>query len=61
MIGEDGLATERVSYFDSMPIVLAAPTRPRGWPAFLRSRSLSAARRAQSSRPTWRRIPTESE
>jgi len=38
VIGEDGLATERVSYFDSMPIALAALTRPRGWPAFLRSR-----------------------
>jgi hypothetical protein len=38
VVGDDGLATERVSYFDSMPIVLAAATRPRGWPAFLRSR-----------------------
>jgi hypothetical protein len=38
VIGEDGLATERVSYFDSLPIALAALTRPRGWPAFLRSR-----------------------
>jgi len=38
VIGGDGLATERVSYFDSMPIVLAALTRPCGWPAFLRSR-----------------------
>ncbi len=38
VIGEDGLATERVNYFDSMPVVLAAATRPRAWPAFLRSR-----------------------
>jgi hypothetical protein len=38
VIGEDGLATERVSYFDSMPILLAALTRPRGWLALLRSR-----------------------
>ena len=38
VIGEDGLASERVSYFDSMPIALAALTRPRGWPAFMRSR-----------------------
>lgn len=38
VIGEDGLASERVSYFDSMPIILAALTRPRSWPAFLRSR-----------------------
>jgi hypothetical protein len=38
VLGEDGLATERVTYFDSMPIALAAATRPRAWPAFLRSR-----------------------
>jgi SnoaL-like protein len=38
VIGEDGLAIERVSYFDSMPIAFAALTRPRGWPAFLRGR-----------------------
>lgn len=38
VIGDDGLANERVSYFDSMPIALAALTRPRGWPAFLRTR-----------------------
>lgn len=38
VLGEDGLATERVSYFDSLPIALAAAGRPRAWPAFLRSR-----------------------
>jgi hypothetical protein len=38
VLGEDGLATERVSYFDSGPIVLAAAGRPRTWPGFLRSR-----------------------
>ena len=38
VIGEDGLATERVSYFDSGPIVRAAAGRPRAWPGFLRSR-----------------------
>lgn len=38
VLGEDGLATERVSYFDSMPIALTAARRPRAWPAFLRSR-----------------------
>jgi hypothetical protein len=38
ILGEDGLATERVSYFDSLPIALAAVRRPRAWPAFLRSR-----------------------
>lgn len=38
VLGEDGLATERVSYFDSMPIALKAAIRPRTWPAFVRSR-----------------------
>lgn len=38
VLGGDGLATERISYFDSGPIVLAAATRPRAWPRFLRSR-----------------------
>lgn len=38
VVGEDGLATERVSYFDSLPIALTAMRRPRGWPAFVRSR-----------------------
>jgi hypothetical protein len=38
VLGEDGLATERVTYFDSAPIALAAARRPRAWPAFLRSR-----------------------
>jgi hypothetical protein len=38
VLGEDGLATERVSYFDSAPIALAVARRPRAWPGFLRSR-----------------------
>jgi SnoaL-like domain len=38
VLDEDGLATERVSYFDSAPIALAAARRPRAWPALLRSR-----------------------
>jgi SnoaL-like domain len=38
VLAEDGLATERVTYFDSLPVALAAATRPRAWPAFLRSR-----------------------
>jgi hypothetical protein len=37
-IGDDGLATERVSYFDSLPLILAVARRPRLWPAFVRSR-----------------------
>jgi SnoaL-like domain len=38
VVGKDGLATERVSYFDSLPIALTAAGRPRAWPAFVRSR-----------------------
>jgi hypothetical protein len=38
VLGDDGLASERVTYFDSMPVVLTAATRPRAWPALLRSR-----------------------
>lgn len=38
VLGEDGLATERVSYFDSLPLVSAVARRPRAWPGFLRSR-----------------------
>lgn len=37
-IGADGLGTERVSYFDSLPLVLTLARRPRAWPGFLRSR-----------------------
>jgi hypothetical protein len=38
VVGDDGLATERISYFDSMPVALTAALRPRAWPAFVRSR-----------------------
>lgn len=38
VLDEDGLATERVSYFDSTPIALTVAKRPRAWPAFVRSR-----------------------
>jgi SnoaL-like protein len=36
-LGEDGLATERVTYFDSAPVALAVARSPRAWPGFLRS------------------------
>lgn len=35
-LGEDGLATERISYFDSAPIALTVARRPRVWPGFAR-------------------------
>jgi SnoaL-like domain len=38
VLGEDGLATVRVSYFDTAPLILTVARRPRAWPAFLRSR-----------------------
>jgi hypothetical protein len=37
VLGEDGLATERVSYFDPTPIALTVGRRPRAWPRFLRA------------------------
>ena len=41
---EDGLATERISYFDSLPLIAAIARRPRVWPAFVRGR-LAGGRR----------------
>ncbi len=38
VIGADGLASERVSYFDSAPLALTLARRPRAWPAFVRGR-----------------------
>ncbi|HEU4392896.1 MAG TPA: nuclear transport factor 2 family protein [Solirubrobacterales bacterium] len=37
-LGDDGLARERVSYFDSTPLILNVLRHPRVWPAFIRSR-----------------------
>lgn len=36
VLDEDGLATERISYFDSAPIALTVARRPRVWPRFAR-------------------------
>jgi SnoaL-like domain len=38
VLDEDGLATERATYFDSLPLVLTLMRRPKTWPAFTRSR-----------------------
>lgn len=38
VLDEHGLATERFTYFDSLPLVLALARRPRAWPGFTRSR-----------------------
>jgi ketosteroid isomerase-like protein len=34
----DGLAAERVSYFDALPLFLKILMRPRGWPGLARAR-----------------------
>jgi hypothetical protein len=38
VLNDDGLATERFTYFDSLPLVLTLVRRPRTWPRFMRSR-----------------------
>lgn len=34
VLDDDGLATERISYFDSLPIAATVARRPRAWPRF---------------------------
>jgi SnoaL-like domain len=38
VLGEDGLATSRISYFDSGPLLRTLALRPRAWPGFFRLR-----------------------
>jgi hypothetical protein len=38
VLGDDGLAIERFTYFDSLPLVLNLARRPTAWPGFVRSR-----------------------
>jgi SnoaL-like domain len=38
VLREDGLASARISYFDTAPLIRAVALRPRAWPAFVRSR-----------------------
>jgi hypothetical protein len=38
VLDENGLATERFTYFDSLPLALKLMRRPRAWPGFTRSR-----------------------
>lgn len=38
VLNEDGLATERFTYFDSLPLILVLAKRPKAWPGFMRSR-----------------------
>lgn len=39
VLDRNGLATERFTYFDSLPLLLTMLRRPRVWPAFIRSRT----------------------
>jgi ketosteroid isomerase-like protein len=38
VLNDDGLATERFTYFDSLPLVLTLARRPGSWLGFTRSR-----------------------
>jgi hypothetical protein len=38
VLNKEGLASERFTYFDSLPLVLTLVRRPRTWPGFTRSR-----------------------
>jgi hypothetical protein len=38
VLNRDGLASERFTYFDSLPLVMTLARRPRAWPGFTRSR-----------------------
>lgn len=46
----DGLATERVSYSDPAPLLIALLTRPAAWPRFVRSRLLELSGRIRRRR-----------
>jgi hypothetical protein len=48
---QDGLATERVSYFDALPVLAAAARRPSGW---RRLSSMDVGRRGGDIPPSGR-------
>jgi hypothetical protein len=37
VLGKDGLAIERITYFDSLPLMLTVLRRPRAWLGFARN------------------------
>jgi hypothetical protein len=41
VLREDGLATARISYFDSGPLLRTLALRPRAWPGFIRLRRVA--------------------
>lgn len=57
VVRDDGLATERLSFFDSRPLALQMLMRPRGWAQLARSGfrpQLRARPRARASAPSAR-------
>jgi hypothetical protein len=46
VVGPDGMAIERLTYFDPLPLVLAILARPSGWWRFWRSGAAGAVLRA---------------
>ena len=54
-LARDGRASERVTWFDSLPLVLAMVTRPRAWPRLVRSGTFATVLRSfgpRGSRPS---------
>jgi hypothetical protein len=46
VVGPDGMAIERLTYFDPLPLVLAILARPSSWWRFWRSGAAAAVLRA---------------
>jgi hypothetical protein len=49
VLNEDGLASERFTYFDSLPLILDLVRRPQTWFGFMRSRVRQMRRRSGRS------------
>jgi len=43
LLREDGMAVERISYFDALPLLAAAAARPSGWRQLLALRRRDGA------------------
>lgn len=51
VLDESGLATERFTYFDSLPLVLALARRPKAWAGLTRSRVKQMQRQIRHRNP----------
>ena len=60
VLGEDGLAVERVSFFDSQPLALQMLGRPRGWAQIARSGFRPQLRARPPARASARAAPRSS-